>query len=200
MADIGEILRTTVRYSSLGASEQLNIFHHVVAVSDVDDDEAGNALNAFILNDWAPDWANMAPTSSALTDIAVDVVDVEGLVIRAIATYLIGQSGLAGGTVASAAVSAYLLLKSEFPKVRGVKYVPAISEDQIEDGEMTAPALANMALLLIEYATSIDAFGSAELVPGVPSKSLLTFVPFLDTGIIESIPAYQRRRKPNVGS
>lgn len=200
MADIGEIFRTTVRYSAPGASEMLNIFHHVVAISDVDDIEGGNAINDFFLNSWAPDWASMAPNSSSLDDIKVDIVDVNGLVVRAVATYLIGQTGLVGGTVTAAAVSAYMLIKTEFPKVRGVKYVPGLSEDSVEEGELSAAALINMAFLLIEYATTIDAFGSSELVPGVVSESKLAFVPFLDTGLIETLPSYQRRRKENVGS
>lgn len=200
MADPGEILRTTVRYTSEGASEQLNIFHHQVTNASASDTDVANTINAWIVNDWAPQWATLASSGSQLTDIAVDVVNVNGTIVRAIGTFLIGQLGAVASDVHPAATAAYMLLKTTFPKTRGVKYLPGLAEAVTNNGVLTPAALADLALLLIEYATTLNSAGATDLLPGVPSPSNLAFVPFLDTGIVQDVPAYQRRRKPNVGS
>jgi len=57
-----------------------------------------------------------------------------------------------------------------------------------------------MALLLLEYLGDVPTAGTGVLIAGLASKTLNQFVPFLSAGLIEDTPAYQRRRKPNVGS
>lgn len=103
------------------------------------------------------------------------------------------------GSQTAAAVAAYMLLNTAFPKVQGVKYLPGLAEGIIQDGALNATGLAALAFCLIQYAKTLESSGASELVPGVLSKSKSGFVPFVDTGLIETIPAYQRRRKPSVG-
>jgi len=200
MASVGEIIRLTMRYSGPAASEMQNIFHYVVDVADTTDTDVLDTLEAWSVADWWGAWNNLAAVGVTLEDASVDVVNVNGTVVRAIGSFLIGLAGLEPGSVASAAVSGYILLKTLFPKVRGIKYLPGVAESVIQDGEFNAAGIATLAFCLIQYADTLPAAGSTELIPGVPSTSKATFVPFLDTGIVESIPAYQRRRKPNVGS
>jgi len=200
MATVGEIIRTTVRYSAPGASIQQNVFHHVLAVASTDDTDILAVLDNFITTDWGAQWQAIASDTCVLVDASVDVVTVLGTVVRAIGVFTPALVATTPGSVTSAAVAAYILLKTVFPKVRGIKYIPGIAEAIIQDGLINAAGLATMAFMLIEYATTLAAAGSSELVPGVPSKSKNAFVAFLDTGILQDVPAYQRRRKPNVGS
>jgi hypothetical protein len=87
-----------------------------------------------------------------------------------------------------------------FPRTKGRKYVPGIPEGQVVDGLIIAGQLVNLALLLAEYVGVIPAGVTAVLTPGVISRVTETFRPFLAAGSITDIPAYQRRRKPNVGA
>lgn len=199
MAETGEILRTTARYSAPASSQMQNIFHHQVVGASVDDLEAANTINNWMTNDWAVDWAESAALSAELEDISVDVVNVDGTVVRAIAVYLIQQTGLLPSPVLPAANAAYILLKTIVPKIRGIKYIPGFSETAVDDGEWTSAAIVDMGFLLLDYAKTLEPMGAAELIPGVPAPSIGVFEPFLDTGILETIPAYQRRRKPGVG-
>lgn len=200
MTEIGEIIRTAVRYTAPGASEMLNIFHHVVADAATTDALVLEAIELWINADWGPDWADQAADQAELTDIQVDVVNNDGTVARSVGVALIGLAGTQGSSVLPAAASAYILLKTILPKIRGIKYIPAWSEDAQNDGEWDALALVNMAQLLLHYAAPIPVTGGASLTSGVLSTSLTAFQPFIGTGQIESLPAYQRRRKRGVGS
>ncbi len=200
MTEIGEIIRATVRYSAPGASEMLNVFHYILADATSTDSEVLTAIDNFITNDWAPTWADSAAALAQCDDVQVDVVDVNGFIIRAIGAALIGVAGAPGQSVLPAANAAYILLKTIKPKIRGIKYIPGWSEDSVTDGTFNANALADMALLLLDYGEILSVNASSNLIPGVVAKSLAEFVPFLDSGIIETIPAYQRRRKQGVGS
>lgn len=200
MAEIGEIFRATVNYSVPASSEAQNVFHWVLETATIEDFKIFDEISRWVEFDWGDHWAQIGSDDSTIESVKVDVVDIDGTIVRAVGLAVIGLSGGEAGGVVSAAVSAYMLLKTVRPKVRGSKYIPAMSESSIDNGALNTAALAQMAFLLIEYATTLNPEGAAELVPGVPSRSLMVFQNFLDTGLIENIPAYQRRRKPNVGS
>lgn len=200
MTEIGEIIRATFDYSMPNASTGQNVFHWILDEAPTTDAEVFTEVARWAEFDWGEDWQKLASNGAELESVKVDVVNIDGTIQRALGLAVIGLLGIEVSGVVSAAVSAYMLLKTIAPKVRGVKYVPGLADTVVIDGELTLDAFADLAFLLIEYATTLNPVGIAELVPGVPSSSLLVFQRFLDTGIIESIPAYQRRRKPNVGS
>ena len=200
MTEIGEIIRATINYSVPNASEVQNVFHWILAEATTTDAQVLDEITRWTEDDWGEDWSELASDSADLTSVKVDVVTALGTIVRAIGIGAIGLSGGQAGGVVSAAVSAYMLLKTDIPKVRGSKYVPGIADVNIQEGSLTASALIDFAFLLIEYGSTLNPIGLAELIPGVPSTVLGVFQPFLDTGDLETIPAYQRRRKPSVGS
>ena len=200
MAEIGEIFRATFNYVVPNSSAAQNVFHWVLQTAPIEDFKIFDSIASWGENDWGDPWAEIASDLSSLESIKVDVVNVDGTIVRAVGLALIGLDGTGAGGSVSAAVSAYMLLKTIRPKVRGSKYVAGVADARVDSGELDAPAIAQMAFLLIEYGSDILIEGAAVIVPGVPSRSLVEFVEFLDTGLLETIPAYQRRRKPNVGS
>lgn len=200
MTTIGEIIRATINYSVPNASEVQNVFHWVLAVENTTDSAILTEISRWAQDDWGSDWAELAADSAQLTSVKVDVVTALGTIVRAIGIGAIGLAGVQAGGVTSAAISAYMLLKTDLPKVRGSKYVPAVADVHVNEGSLNASGLIELAFLLIEYGSTLNPVGLAELIPGVSSSVLGVFQPFLDTGDIETIPAYQRRRKPNVGS
>jgi hypothetical protein len=122
-----------------------------------------------------------------------------GLVLRNIGGGIIAVNGDVIEDVTPAAVSGYLMGYTAVPKARGSKYVPGIAETQINEGEFTAPALVKLATLLAIYLADVSLGSGASLEMGVLSKALGAFVSFTGSGLVESLPAYQRRRKQGVG-
>ena len=129
-----------------------------------------------------------------------DLVSVSGLVQQNLGVRNINVAGDAPGTTIAAAVSAYLMATTLAPKGRGSKYIPGLAETQTSDGEWSPTALATLSQMLLAYLATINATGGTQLVPGISSRTAQQFLPFLAQGLVESIPAYQRRRKPGVGS
>ena len=200
MADVNDIIRATLVYNSPGASEQNNVFYWVLGNAPIDNDDLLDALANWALTVWGPQWAQLAADVSTLVSVLVDIMNADGTVKENVGAELIGLDGDNSFDVTAAAVSGYLLAQTDNPKIRGSKYVPGISETQITNGVFTVSALAELALLLGIYLANIDLAGGGKLFPGVLSRTLLTHVTFNQSGLINDIPAYQRRRKEGVGS
>lgn len=199
MAVQGEIIKATVSYSAPGASIGQNIFYWQVAGGNPDDVEVLDKIDDFLTAAWAPKWAELSVISASLDTVEVDVVDNLGLLVRAIGSAVIGIAGIEVASVNPAAVAGYLLAKTVIPSVKGSKYLPFMSESVIDNGEFSPAAILELILLLAFYVDDLTLTGQASLTTGVVSKKTADFEPFLETGLINDIPAYQRRRKPNVG-
>lgn len=198
--NIGEILRATLFYTAPNASVAQNVFYFALTAANATDTEATNALNNYFLNTWCPDWADLAPLGAFADYWQADVVNPNGTVDRNIATYSLDVEGAAAGEVLPAANAGYLLAYTAEPKQRGSKYLPFIAETATSNGQFITTSLANLGIMLAHYLADHPVTGGGVLQPGVASKTLNTFVPFLSTGLIDDQPAYQRRRKLNVGS
>jgi len=198
--NIGEIMRATLFFTAPNASVAQNVFHYQLTGANATDTEAANSLNSFFLNTWCPDWADLAPQGAFADYWQADIVNPDGTVIRNIATYNLDLEGVAAGEVLPAANAGYLLAYTAEPKQRGSKYLPFISEVMTSNGQFITTSLAALGVMLAHYLASQAVTGGGTLLPGVASKTLLTFLPFLTTGLIDDQPAYQRRRKLAVGS
>lgn len=197
---IGEAVRLTLFYTAAAASVANTVFNFVGTTAGSDDTDVLDALEDWIDTFWAPAWADLASDSSELEGFSVDKMNLDGTVAANIGT---GDTNVAGTQVAdtsTAAVAGYLLAQTELPKQRGSKYIPFLSEGATVDGKLNATALTDMALLLVSYLATINVSGGGKLAPGVLSRTLVEFVPFLPQGTVNDVPAYQRRRKPFVGS
>lgn len=91
-------------------------------------------------------------------------------------------------------------LWTEDPDVQGKKYIPGITEDSLDDGLYSAALLVNLLAFAADWYTPFaGATSGATWNPGVWSVAQTDFKTGVDHIAASAIPAYQRRRKRNVG-
>lgn len=200
MAVVGDIIRSVITYSSPGASEQQNVFYHLVDVAGIGNPALLTEMANWATVDWGALWAQIASQDSTMVDIAVDLMNPDGTVQVNVGVETIGLVGGVTDTPTSAAVSAYLLAQTALPKSRGSKYVPAIAESEINQGVFTLTAVVIMLSMSVIYVAPVTTAVGAILRAGVLTRLTQIFNEFLLEASVTDVPAYQRRRKPNVGS
>ena len=98
------------------------------------------------------------------------------------------------------AVALLINCKTSDPDVSGKKYIGGMCEDNAVDGLFDATAIAAAANWAAEWVTPfVGAVSGADWAPGVWSPTETNFFLMTGTVVIPTIPAYQRRRKNNVG-
>jgi len=86
------------------------------------------------------------------------------------------------------------------PDVQGKKYLPALTEGNCTDGLFTGGTLtAALGFAYDWFLPFVGAASGATFTPGVWSVAQLAFKAAVEHYATSSIPAYQRRRKRNVG-
>jgi len=199
--EAGDILSIVLEYAYPGASQALNIFNSVFSGTDGEDEDVLDALETWATDEWGVEWADLADDQSTLSTMVVQVVDSTGLVIRDLGSRLLDIDGQAvAGSVTAAATSGYIQADTILPRVMGRKYVPGIDENQIDQGIFTVGGATNLVQLLAAYIADVDIISGGKLSAGVISKSKPGFQTFQGSGNVETVPAYQRRRKQGVGS
>jgi len=198
--DNNEIVRSVFYYSWPGSSEVLNVFFHQYVGTGDDDDDVLSAVATYAGNDWGDLWKTLAPANGSLTHIELDVLETDGTVDRNLGTATINEVGTVASDASAAAVSALLIGNTADATIRGRKFVPGPVESQVVGGIINSATMVILTNLLAQYLDDIIVTGTNVLVPGVLSRKLTDFVPFAGSGQTSDIPAYQRRRKPNVGS
>ena len=196
----GETLRVVARYSGPNSSEILNVFHYQYAGAGDTDAAVLAECETFFTDEWGDEWADFASHDVTLDEIELDVITDAGLVARNIGSAAIGVTGSLASDMSPTGVACLLTADTIFPKQRGRKFVPGLNELGVSDSLLVAVTVANLVLLTVKYLASITGLLNGELFPGVLSKTLENFVAFGSTGAVTDVPAYQRRRKPNVGS
>lgn len=97
-------------------------------------------------------------------------------------------------------VAALVRLWTSDPDVQGKKYLPAHTEAVLTNGLWTAGAITNLLLFAAEwYAPFVGAVSGATFTPGIWSVAQTVFKAAVDHYATSTIPAYQRRRKRNIG-
>lgn len=200
MATVNDLYKVTLSYTTPNASVAQNVFYYQLVNADCTDLELRNAVEDWVNDFWGPGWALLAGENAELVSMDIDQMFSDGTVNQNVTSVAIGISGDLVTGQAIAAVSGYLLAQTLQPKQRGSKYVPFIAEAAINDGILTTGATADLGALLILYLADLVVAGAATLTPGIISRTLVEFVPFLAQGTVNDVPCYQRRRKPNVGS
>lgn len=196
----GEILRVVARYSAPNSSEMLNVHWYQYTGAAASDLDVLSACDTFFTDEWGPDWVAFAGNDYSFDEIELDVISTLGFVVRNLGSSPIGLTGSVGSDMTPSGVAALLVADTDTPKQRGRKYVPGLNEGDVVDGLITAARLVTLALLTMEYLDVISGILAGQLEPGVLSRPLTSFKPFIASGAITDVPAYQRRRKPNVGS
>lgn len=200
MAIVGDIVRLAVEYAAPNSSQALNVFWWVVTSSTITDPDLLDALEAWVQDNWGDVWATNGSDDYTLVGGTAQLINVDGTVKGNLGSFITNMAGGIISDMQSAAVSAFMMADTLEPKVRGKKYVPGVGETRIVDGALTAAGVTWLANLFTAWVTPITS-GTTVLQPGVLSRSLLDFVTFGTAGgSITDIPAYQRRRKPDVGS
>jgi len=201
MADNGEILRLVVEYGIPAASAVMNVFQWLIEDGATDDERTLDDMEDWTTNVWHPDWEGLAATVAEIIGIAVDVLNTDGTVARNIGTRTLALNGTVVSETGAPAVSAYIKADTALPKTRGSKYIPGLSEGDVNGGFLSVAVLGDVALLLLDYVTPYTGVSaSTSYLPGVLSRTIDTFVEFSGSGSFTDVPAYQRRRKTNVGS
>ena len=198
----GEIVRSVVKHSSLGASEQLNIVYHILgAASAIDDGLVLDGMTEYWQNLWGPAWTALGDENSVLEEVTMQVIGTDGLVVRVLGSALVQAAGTGSVGVTAAAVSAFLLLRTAAVKSRATKYIPGLSENVIDNGVLTAAGIVASTILAVIWQQNIDidvVFNAMR--PGLLSLGSAVFREFTGGGFAEDVPAYQKRRKPGVGT
>lgn len=97
-------------------------------------------------------------------------------------------------------VAGLVRLWTEDADVQGKKYVPGLVETVVTDGLWIAGAITAFLNFAADWYTPIvGAASGGTITPGVWSLVALAFKAALDHYATSTIPAYQRRRKRNVG-
>lgn len=200
MAEMGEIMRAVAHYSLPAGSQALNVFHFQTVVSGLSDEDWVAAATAWFANSWIPRWRVNASSQCRFDGIEYDVIKPNNEVVRNLGTAVINLSGMIGDQGMPPAVSWYLQTYTGNPKVRGRKYVPGFGEDSYANGRLTPNALAQLLILASKVLEPLTSGGNQVALPVVVSRVLETALPLLESVYVTDIPAYQRRRKPNVGS
>ena len=109
--------------------------------------------------------------------------------------------GLVAGDLLPHGVAGYTIARTLDPDVSASKYWPGITETSQTEGSWVGAALTQMlAMNVIWMEDDVGAASGADFNPGVWSVKNNAFFEFGDTHLVKGSPAYQRRRKPGVGS
>lgn len=97
-------------------------------------------------------------------------------------------------------VAALVRLWTTDPDVQGKKYIPGLCEVGLTDGLWVATTITNLLALAADWYTPfVGAASGATFTPGIWSVVGKVFKAGIDHVATSTIPAYQRRRKRNVG-
>lgn len=98
------------------------------------------------------------------------------------------------------AVAALVRLWTVDPDVQGKKYLPATIESILTNGLWTAGAITNFLAFAADWwQPFVGATSGATFTPGIWSVVNTAFFAAIDHIATTTIPAYQRRRKRNIG-
>jgi hypothetical protein len=200
MATQGEIVRAVLSYSHAAGSIAQNVFTWELQDEDSADAELLDGIDTWVNDEWGPRWDDIADSNAGLYLLEVDILNADGTVKRNIGEELQTETGGKVGDAMPAAVSGFFQMNTTRAKSYGRKYVPFMSEEENEEGFLSAFALGVLVLLLTATGSDIDVGIIGILAPGILSRVLEEFIPFTGGGYATDVPAYQRRRKPNVGS
>jgi hypothetical protein len=86
------------------------------------------------------------------------------------------------------------------PDVQGRKFIPGLVETNVTDGLFTGAIVTNALAFAADWFTAfVGSASGATFTPGIWSVVQAALLLGVDHIAVSSIPAYQRRRKNNVG-
>lgn len=197
---IGSVVRASMSFSAPAASIAQMVFWFKLSTADVAFSDVIADVAAYFANNHLNEWDDIAADVAEAFLVEADEMNLDGTVKNQIGSNEISRFGLDAGHLLPAGVAAYIQVDSEANKAKGRKYLPFLTENQSTDGLWNAATLAKLAAFLLDYLGVVGVTGGGLLLPGVLSRPLAAFQLFTGSGYTTDTPAYQRRRKPNVGS
>lgn len=197
---IGGIIRVAMSLSAPSASVAQMVFWFELLTAIADETDIIDDMTATFVANFLSNWALMSSDESEAFLLDYDEMNVDGTVKQELGAETISVGGSVAGHVLPAGVAAYLQADSTANKAKGKKYLPFATEDQVDDGVWNAATLVRILAIWDNYLDAIGITGGGSMAPGVLSRPLVAFHLFTGTGYTTDVPAYQRRRKPNVGS
>lgn len=195
MAGAGDFFRAVAEFSLLG-QQILNVFHFTIAGaasdSDVVDDVTTRLDTAYsyIENRQSDDLAAVGVHVFNLTD------DMD-LGFVPFDTYIGGTDNT--NDVLPPGVALCVTYPTLILKTRGRKFIAGIAENNTSGGLFTTACLDDAILFAGITSTSWTGAGSGETFTWLVPRSAGGAAP-IDSAVVRSIPAYQRRRKQGVGA
>ena len=195
-----EIVRVVVSYSSPNASIAQNVFLYQLVGANAQELALMTDVKDYFEAQHLDNWAAMAGELATAFLIEFDILTLFGLVDRNLGEFDLDVPGDEISQVSAAAVSAYNQVTTERTRSVIKKYWPFIAESMISDGILAGGGVAAMALILLDMLDLIPITGGGNLEPGIRSTVDNTWYPIVQAGYVTDVVAYQRRRKPGVGS
>lgn len=195
-----ELIRVVVSYSAPNASIAQNVFLYQLTGANAQEEALMSDVKDYFIAELLDHWASMASENATAFLIEFDILTLFGLVDRNLGEFDLDVPGDSVSEVAAAAVSAYNQVTTERTRSVIKKYWPFIAELLVTDGLLAAGGIAAMALILLDMLDGIPITGGGHLEPGIRSTVDNTWYPIIQAGYVTDVVAYQRRRKPGVGS
>lgn len=197
---VGEIVRVVISYSGPAASIAQNVFYWECKVANCAEATALEEVTDWFEAEWLDNWSNLTGDQCVAFLLEMDIVNGDGTVDRNIGDSDIETTGIGSKDILPAAVAGYMQGDTERSNSTGRKFVPFLAEVNQEDGLWTSGTTAFLADMLANLFETIVINLLADFVPGVISRVTSSFQEYQGSGYTTNVPAYQRRRKPNVGS
>lgn len=198
----GDIVRGVLNMTMVSGDEAKNVFTWEIAkvsLGDWIDSAIGSYVEAAI------DLIFSEVASLITDDMSFDTIDIykrDGDVWDYLTTVVPTWSSTAVPSVLAPGDAALMTGYTALNRVFGRKFIYGFTEDSLQDGSLTAGALAELADAALEYITKYSGgtMGVTDfLVPGVWSTKVDGFVAFGLVAVVKNVISYQRRRKTNVG-
>lgn len=156
------------------------------------------------MEDWLDNmYANITGNASdeiAGNEVIVYKYDAAGLDWDEVASQSWTWTPALGTSYLPRAVAGLVRLWTTDPDVQGKKYLPGFTEDVNNDGLFGAGFITNLLAFAADWYTPfVGAASGATFTPGVWSVVQSLFLAAVEHYATSTIPAYQRRRKRNVG-
>lgn len=197
----GDIIRVVIEYSLPNSSQALNVLYFELQEFLGTNADCVQDFVDFVTDEWHDQWKDAAAALASIIGVTVDKMNLDGTVAENVGSSTLDLDGTLGSEITASAVSGYIMANTAQPKTRGSKYVPGLAESMLTESVWGATAMAKLIALSIIYMLQYTNPNTGnEYNPGVLSRATDTFITFNETSETSDVPAYQRRRKPNVGS
>lgn len=197
---INDIVRVVISFSHDAASIAQNVFTFKMTVDAADDEDLLDDLETWCEVTWGGNWNTLSDSNAWMFLVEADVMLGTGFVDRNIGSRVLTLVGGNAGDMSPPGGAAYLQAETSRTKTLGKKYLPFLSEAVIDEGVINAAGLGAMLLAMGVYVDPVVLTVAGVLLPGVLSRVTETFQAFTGDGYFTDVVAYQRRRRPDVGS